>query len=438
MLLLLAGLLVAGTPLAEADVRAVVDRWLATQNAGDRPAYEALYAARFTGIRRSGPRTVRFDRAGWMRDRARMFGKPMTVATADLKIRVGGASALVSFTQTFAQGTFKDAGPKQMVVVREAGALKIASEKMLRSEIAVRPVPKDERFRFIASGAVLLSSSPDDAWAAGPTKFDGGDPAVAWRRADAKTLPAELARWRDRRLRVYDAQGTVCQATVKGFRVLSRSIPHFGTRQEWNEMPEAAVARQAWELGSKVLVGELDRVCEQAVWAQPATTTPAPVVDGGGEADPALQARALAALRRTDAWKATQKSYREEPTEGVASWDKLPGIANVVRRFKALNKGKTVVLLSVTQSVYDSCGTFSGEVSAIFEDRNGKLVLRNTPGQAAVRAVAAVDSDGDGDSELLTEPSGTNYGFEHGRLLLDGDKWDTSDGVEVPYMDCPC
>ena len=83
MVLLLGMMLAVGTPLAEGDARGVVDGWLAAQNAGDLAAYDKLYAARFTGIRRSGPRTVRFDRAGWMRDRARMFGKPMTVAKPD-------------------------------------------------------------------------------------------------------------------------------------------------------------------------------------------------------------------------------------------------------------------------------------------------------------------------------------------------------------------
>src|SRR5215470_10154804 len=116
MLLLLAALMTAHAPLAEGDARAVVEKWLAAQNAGDFAAYEKLFAARFTGIRRSGPRTVRFNRAGWMKDRARMFKKPMTVAISDLKVRAAGASAVASFTQTFAQGSYKDAGPKQLVV----------------------------------------------------------------------------------------------------------------------------------------------------------------------------------------------------------------------------------------------------------------------------------------------------------------------------------
>src|SRR6188508_260174 len=106
MLLLLAGLLALEAPLSEADARGVLDRWLIAQNAGDR---------------------------------ARMFAKPMKVAVFDIKVRAGGSSALVSFGQTFAQGTYNDVGAKQIVVVREAGAVKITSESMLGSEVLSTP-----------------------------------------------------------------------------------------------------------------------------------------------------------------------------------------------------------------------------------------------------------------------------------------------------------
>jgi len=196
MVLLLGLMLAVGVSLAERDVRGVVDGWLVAQNAGDFAVYDKLYAAKFTGIRRSGPRTVRFDRAGWMRDRARMFGKPMTVAISDVKIRTGGAAALVSFTQTFAQGSYKDAGPKQLVIVRNAGALRIASEKMLRSNIESAPVPADERFRFVVSGGLLLSQSPDEGLGDGRPDVRGrrsGGRRAAGRRGQAAARARALA-----------------------------------------------------------------------------------------------------------------------------------------------------------------------------------------------------------------------------------------------------
>ena len=50
MVLLLGLMVVVGAPLAERDVRGVVDGWLAAQNAGDPAGYDKLYAAKFTGI----------------------------------------------------------------------------------------------------------------------------------------------------------------------------------------------------------------------------------------------------------------------------------------------------------------------------------------------------------------------------------------------------
>jgi hypothetical protein len=57
----------------ESDARALLASWEAAQNAGDFAAYERLYAKRFTGVKRSGPRTRSFARAGWLEDRKRMF-----------------------------------------------------------------------------------------------------------------------------------------------------------------------------------------------------------------------------------------------------------------------------------------------------------------------------------------------------------------------------
>jgi len=437
--MLLAALLAVEAPIAEGEVRGVVDKWLAAQNAGDFAAYDKLFAARFTGIRRSGPRTVRFDRAGWMRDRGRMFKKPMTVGISDVKMRIAGSTAVVTFTQTFAQGSFKDAGPKQLVIVRDAGALRISSEKMLRSRIDQPPIPADERFRFAVAGRLLLSESPDEAWAAGPPTYDGGDPVVAERLVDAAKLPPELARWRGRRVRLATAGGASCDGKVSGFRLLSRSIPHFGTRQDWNETKGAEVAQQAWKLGAKVLVAVLDKPCEQAFWGQPAAQTE-PRTDTGEAADAALTARAVAQLRRTDAWKQIQKSYLEfEPRPpGGKLWDQADAANVAVQRFRARLGGKEIKLVSVTEWVVAGCGEFNADLWGLFEERSGKLIPRNTPGQTSAKPVAAVDSDGDGNSELLYEPGPYNFGSEKGRLLLQGELWDTTEEVQVPFLDCPC
>jgi ketosteroid isomerase-like protein len=445
MLPLLAALVTATAqaPLAAGDARAVVDKWLAAQNAGDFAAYEKLFAARFTGIRRSGPRTVRFNRAGWMKDRARMFNKPMTVAIADIRIRTAGSSALVAFTQTFAQGNYKDAGPKQLVIVRDAGAPKIGSERMLRSLIESPPVPADERFFFVVDGGLLLADSPDLDWGKGPLTAEGTDPIVATRRADPRKLPPDMSKWLGRRVRLMDPAGVVCDDVhISGFRLMSRASPDHGTTREWERMKAADVASEAWDLGARILVADTEPPCVGAYWAQP-IGTPKPAADPGAAGDDALKARAVAQLRKSPAWKTIQKSYLDSPDKDAKFWD--AGATVAVRQFHARRGGKEIKLVSVVVDLPGAgCGSFTADLWGLFEDRGGKLVPRNTPGKVDASPIGVIDSDADGDSELLTGlfPGQTGQtgqtGIDEGRVLLDGELWDTIEQVTYPSMDDPC
>jgi ketosteroid isomerase-like protein len=440
MMLMLAAWFAATATVATGDVQAVVDKWLAAQNAGDLAAYDKLFAARFTGVRRSGPRTVRFDRTGWMRDRGRMFKKPMTVGISDVKVRAGGATALVSFKQTFAQGNYKDEGPKELVIVREAGLLKITSEKMLRSEIFGAPLPADERFRFVVSNALLLSASPDEDWATGPFTYrddDGIDADYAARGVDMRKLPAEFARWQGRPVRLVTTKGAACLTKVTGFRLMSRFEAHPSQTEEWKAMKPADAGREAWELGTKALVADVEKKCEDAFWGQPAAQAAAEI-DAGATPDAALKARALAEARKTSAWKEIQEAYRDSPKPGIKYWDQSDGEPNI-KSFRARRAGKDITLVSVQVGVWDGCEAFQGDLLAIYEVSGGKLIKRNTPGKLAAFVVGAVDSDGDGNSELLILPNSRDTNDEKGRLLLD-DKglWDKVEMVERVFASCPC
>src|SRR5262245_28185693 len=72
--------------IPERDARALLDAWLTAQQAGDFARYEALYADRFEGVKRAGLRSERFDRQGWMRDRQKMFARPMHVEASEVAI----------------------------------------------------------------------------------------------------------------------------------------------------------------------------------------------------------------------------------------------------------------------------------------------------------------------------------------------------------------
>ncbi|MEZ4404696.1 MAG: DUF4440 domain-containing protein [Kofleriaceae bacterium] len=144
---------IAATPAQVAAARAFVEAWQATQNDGDFPGYQELYAARFTGIRRSGAVTRRFDRPGWMKDRRKMFARPMQVEIADVVVYVAGAQRQVFFTQTWTQGRWRDTGTKNLVLVGDGLGTRIAFEEMLGSRV-VDPLPT----------AALLADGRSDTW----------------------------------------------------------------------------------------------------------------------------------------------------------------------------------------------------------------------------------------------------------------------------------
>ena len=203
-------------------------------------------------------------------------------------------------------------------------------------------------------------------------------------------------------------------------------------------MKGADVALEAWDIGAKVLIGEIDRNCQQAFWAQPAATA-APDTDGGEPADAALRARALAQLRKTAAWKEIQKSYLESDPRPAAGtrWDDDAGTVEV-QRFRARRGGKEIHLVSVNESVGGGCGEFGGDLWGLYEEQGGKLIPRNAPGKTAVKPLSVVDSDSDGNSELLYKMGTFNFGTDKGRVLFDGELWDRIEEVTVPFMDCPC
>lgn len=155
--------------VAEREARAVIEAWIAAQNAGDFSAYQAVYAATFTGIRRSGQRTVPLDRAAWMKDRRRMFERSMTVQIDDLEISPSPDGASLRFGQTWSSGSYTDTGVKAMTLVRDGGALRIVREEMLSS------------LELAPGQAAAQASLPAPAGVAAP-------PATAWPRAQPPAI----------------------------------------------------------------------------------------------------------------------------------------------------------------------------------------------------------------------------------------------------------
>jgi ketosteroid isomerase-like protein len=411
------------------EARTLVADWLAAQNRGDFATYEKLYARKLTGVRRSGPRTVQLDRAGWMRDRQRMFQKPMKVAAEDVRIAATPASARVTFTQDWQSGSYHDRGPKQLVIVREDGAPRIAREEMLASEPAsaagAGAGTTAERLAFLVGKYAIVDEHVEPAWATGAARLDDdGDPVITSKRATG--LPPALARWVGRKLAVYTAGDPTCTATVRELRVVSLVVPHFGTRQDWRDQKKSPreQATEAWDLGGTPMLGALlDGSCDlqQAAFAR-AAELPAPKLIVPVD-DDSVRAAALQALRALPSWRALQKTWAGQGGKG--RWDeKAPGAEISVQRWDL-----PTPIITINAQASEGCDGFSADLFAVFErSADGKLTFRGEP--SPLHPTVGLMLDG------VPTLVGRTADFGVARHL-----WPVGGAVrklEVPYLDCPC
>jgi hypothetical protein len=408
------------------EARTLVDAWLAAQNQGDFAAYEKLYAAKLTGVRRSGARTVSLDRAGWMKDRQRMFLKPMKVSASDVKVAGTPASARVTFVQEWESGSYHDRGPKQLVVVREAGAARIAREEMLASEKASPPSSEDA-FAFVLGKYAILDDAPDEAWAAGaPRLEDEGDPVIVTRRAAG--LPRELAAYVGRKLVVQSPGSDACTATVKELRIVGAVVPHFSLRQEWRDEKRTAKQRaeEAWSLSGKMLGAVLEGCTPgDTAFARGADRPPLPLVlPQKGDDD--VRAAAIAQMRKRASWRALQKSWLEE--HGKGKWDERAPDAEIdVERWELPGQS----LVTVSAHAFDGCAGFGGELFAVYALKaDGSLAFIAEP--QALRPAAALVLDGA--PVFFGTLSWSDFGTGLYLVPLHGE----ARKLSVPYLDCPC
>jgi ketosteroid isomerase-like protein len=411
------------------EARALVDGWLAAQNQGDFAAYDKLYAKKMTGVRRSGPRTVSLDRAGWMKDRQRMFQKPMKVTASDVRIAATPAAARVTFTQEWESGTYHDRGPKQLVVVREDGAVRIAREEMLastRAPAAAQSAAVTPAAFIIGSYAIIADNIEEGYGTGAPRIDDDGDPVISSRRAVG--LPPELAGFAGRTLVVYSPGSAPCNAKVKDVRMLSVVVPHFGTRQEWHDKSERERAAEAWSIGG-IMVGARLEGCTigDAAFARSAELPPLSLVAPATEA--ALRARAIAQLRALPSWRALQKEWVGEH-HGKGRWDERAPDAEIeVQRWELPQP-----LVTVSAHAFDGCAGFGGEVFAVFEVHGDALKLIGEPG--AMRPGAALMLDGT--PTFFGGPGWSDYGTGAQLVPADPRRGGDARKLAFPYLDCPC
>ena len=414
--------------IESAEVTALVEAWKGAQNQGDFAAYQALYARRMTGIKRVGPRVFTFDREGWMKDRGRMFKKKMEVAADDLKVTAGGASALVRVQQTFKQGSFQDVGPKELVVVREDGGLRIAREEMLASAVvggkgAAAAGLAD--FHFILDGEVLLDPQGGSEKGTPALVAEPGSASFRARaHLDRSSLePAALALL-GKKMTVYGRDGAVCETALGRPSLVAGLTPHFGTAAVWRgegdepALSEAEIAGEVWSGGKTVLVAEAG-TCKAGLFARAS----APVVAFEPVDDSALAGKVKSAFRKLPEWAATQKGFAE--SGGTGTWDEET--APTVDIFRHPQSGKTWAVVHATGG--NPCSEFGAEMTIVFEQSGAGWKNRSGLTLEPFRPAAAFDLDGDGDPELVAPL----------RLVADtGDGFATLLEFSYPDHDCPC
>lgn len=433
------------TSLVDAqDARALIDRWLATQNAGDFEGYSALYASRFYGVKRAGERTATFDRPGWIADRRGMFQRPMTVEAAEIEIVPAAGAARVRFIQTWGSGNYRDMGPKQLVLTRTPDGLRIAREEMLASTVlgpagdpgldpAAAKRNADLNFHFaLVIDAPYVVLGPAVETAAVPVAIGARRPRAARAAAPAEAGQAFVGRT----VTLYGADGRLCTGRVVDTHVIAQVIPHFGIEQEWKgEMDpsdqgkptsDEEITRQVWEMsagGGRVLAGRLDAAvadCGGAVWARFDAEGAAPAVIWAER--PAVddqEARALAQMRGTETFGDIQARFVEEVAGANGTWDQASDTRTSVRSWRREGAADVVVIAADAGPM---CGGFGGGMWQAFVDEKRTLRALGKPLDDVMFEVrAVVDLDGDGMAELVgIEGYGGDlalYGIRAGELV---------------------
>jgi ketosteroid isomerase-like protein len=426
-----------------AEVSALFDAWLNAQNEGDLERYDALYATRFQGIKRVGARTFSYDRTGWMADRGRMFGSPMTVTAADIEIRGSGSVSVVYFTQTWTSGTYQDQGPKQLVIVREGSELRISREEMLSSEIlsSAGALIDLNRRNFVPVIEVLdecyvvLSSAVEAAWASETIEsVERGFSAIAV----ARELPTEVSNWRGQRVRYRQFGGGAETAEITALFVISRVYPHFGSEQEWSgewddllgdagrRWTDAEVAVDVFNQGDQLLVGRLE-TCAGPGFAQTEASAE-PLIYAPMPSTPVRDA-VLAELEALGGYAEIQEYFRSETGE-AGPWYRFEGAEPDIRLFADTETGRSFASVAVRSGT--GCGDFSGDFWALFEVRpDGRLQLLTSPDWPGDQFSpdAVFDADGDGHPEFMNRERVIQWSGEVYRQTFE---------IEVPDYDCPC
>ena len=434
------------------SARSLVKDWQRAQNEGDFKAYSRLYASRMTGVKRVGPRKFVYDRAGWLQDRERMFKKKMAVTLDDIEVMPSGRTVVVTMTQTWASGSFKDTGPKRLVLLmNEEGELQVSREEMLESRLleAREKVPALE-----VGGVGFAVHESQPKWMVFPLALESEQvnhrKATSIRRgrsAAVELLPdAMKPAWKElvgKPMRLVVGAGGTCEAKVARVVAIASAIPHFGQEQTWNGDPgfdedarrlsDEQVAVELSEIASDEglylgveLEGADDAACKGWSWGSSTATAPTyamfeTVKDGQTVRDVTQMFQAL------PGFELIQKDYPDSSKKWAS------GEAITVRRAKLGERE----FIYVGASVGTMCDDFLGEFWAIFEAGSDYVLMTDGENPGDFKKLKAVVA-GQGDAGDVTFLGEGTFFEDMAMIQSTGATWRVTHWWRIPYYDCPC
>jgi hypothetical protein len=291
---------------------------------------------------------------------------------------------------------------------------------------------------------VVLNDAPDESWADGAPAIvheASSDRSTVGRRSEADVLarrvslaqlPADYANASGRRVRLFDANGERCEATlgapVLTQRMVPGSIRSHGDMDGTDDVTTESPAERTWKLGvGIVLTAEavpVEGSCEGATWARSASLGDVEIASAE-KADPKLAAQALSFARTLPLYAEIQERYAHD-VEGPrpARWEDHDSADNTVR----VMTSPTGTFVWVSIRAGEGCGSFQGQMGTLLE------ATTSATGRRTFRAVSAGEHESSA-IEGLVHASGEppTLLFEDAKIVSD-----TEESVAPAYYGCGC
>jgi len=386
---------------------------------------------------------VRLDRAGWARDRARMFAKPMSVKLENLQILPGKTLIKVQFVQHWSSGSYADVGPKQIVLTEIDGRWLISSEEMLAShppsEQEIAPGTASGQFAFVEDGTVVLAQVKD--LCDGPSTLEDPSPSERYDihcPVKAVSLPAELAAWKTEPVTLYGESGPGCTTRLTNFEMVGRAYIMGGVDEELDDresVSERTRLKAVWRHMTPLLVGKpADCSGDTYRWARVASL-PKPTRARIAELPASLSQTAKRAFHELPGWASEQKQCGENGKD----WEDLAHdhLRHLITARIGSEPQKYVSISAETGDCGGSCGRLFGIFRLTGKGKASSYTPLFTDGEPR-ELVAAFDSDGDGRLEFIFRERGTDHTL---RLFLPDSSGKLVTGPSIvvfSVMGCGC